>query len=228
MNQIHFRFGRPLVFPFLISLAASFVLAEDSAASVPATSGVASKVEMKQLRAKRGAKKHTKAVKPVAHRAAPVEQAFAVPATEPADLVMKPDQAAAAPQPAAAAEPQPAAAAEPQQTPLAEVPTNPYLANRQPMPSPASWKVASAAQGLGGFKPSLPQIPLFEQAILPKVQTVYPTGEKPLVVVTFKCPTELVGIDTPSTIILHKVVNGGMDVINRSNLLSFNLQQVCQ
>lgn len=80
----------------------------------------------------------------------------------------------------------------------------------------------------GGFKLAMPQIPLFEQAILPKIQTVYPTGEKPLVVVTFKCPTELVGIDTPSTVILHKAVNGGMDLINKTNLLSFNMQQVCQ
>lgn len=114
---------------------------------------------------------------------------------------------------------------------------NPYLANpyqaAPPVPhapvAPASSPgPATSPQASGGFKPGLPQISLFEQSILPKVQTVYPTGEKPLVVVTFKCPTELVGIDTPSTLILHKVVNGGMDLINKTNLLSFNMQQVCQ
>ena len=82
--------------------------------------------------------------------------------------------------------------------------------------------------GLSGLSGLLPSMPLFEQSILPRVKTVYPTGEKPLVVVTFKCPTEIIGIDTPSTVILHKVVNGGMDLVNKTNLLSFNMQQVCQ
>jgi len=114
---------------------------------------------------------------------------------------------------------------------------NPYLANQYqaapaanqfsapPAVSPAPAAPASTGSG---FRLGLPQIPLFEQSILPKIQTVYPTGEKPLVVVTFKCPTELVGIDTPSTLILHKVVNGSMELINKTNLLSFNMQQVCQ
>jgi hypothetical protein len=107
---------------------------------------------------------------------------------------------------------------------------NPYLSGPQaaPVPSQPLGGDVGQAQGIGGPRFSLPHIPLFEQSILPKVQTVYPTGEKPLVVVTFKCPTELVGIDTPSTLILHKVVNGGMDLINKTNLLSFNMQQVCQ
>jgi len=113
---------------------------------------------------------------------------------------------------------------------------NPYLVNVQPpevvlaSAAPASYLPGGqtrtdAAPSLGSL---LPHVPLFEQAILPKIKTVYPTGEKPLVVVTFKCPTELIGIDTPSTLLLHNAVNGGMDLINKSNLLSFNMQQVCQ
>lgn len=96
----------------------------------------------------------------------------------------------------------------------------------QPAASPSSvW--GGLGNLFGSLKLSLPDLPLSEQSILPKIQTVYPTGEKPLVVVTFKCPTELIGVDTPSTLILHKLVNGTMDLLNRSNLLSFNLQQVC-
>ncbi|MEW6678779.1 MAG: hypothetical protein AB1421_12740 [Pseudomonadota bacterium] len=115
---------------------------------------------------------------------------------------------------------------------------NPYLVNVAPRSAQVASAPASSAYlpggatrtdaGPGFSMPNLGRIGLFEQSILPKIQKVYPTGEKPLVVVTFKCPTELVGIDTPSTIILHKVVNGGMDLINKTNLLSFNMQQVCQ
>jgi hypothetical protein len=115
---------------------------------------------------------------------------------------------------------------------------NPYLVNVAPQGAQVASAPASSAYLPGGATrtdagpgfslPNLGRIGLFEQSILPKIQKVYPTGEKPLVVVTFKCPTELVGIDTPSTIILHKVVNGGMDLVNKTNLLSFNLQQVCQ
>jgi hypothetical protein len=115
----------------------------------------------------------------------------------------------------------------------ADVPQgNPYLVNQVqvdiPPANPYSAPGGPSPLAGGGFKLAMPRLPLFEQSILPKVQTVYPTGEKPLVVVSFKCPTELVGIDTPSTLILHKVVNGGMDLINKTNLLSFNMQQVCQ
>lgn len=126
----------------------------------------------------------------------------------------------------AVAEPQVAATVPPVDSPPQ---VNPYLANRVPQGvAEAGVPVAIPMPAVTGASPSLPRLPIFEQSILPKIQTVYPTGEKPLVVVTFKCPTELVGIDTPSTLILHKVVNGGMDVINKTNLLSFNMQQVCQ
>jgi hypothetical protein len=64
-------------------------------------------------------------------------------------------------------------------------------------------------------------------SILPKIKTVYPTGEKPLKVITFKCPTELIGVTPPPVKILHEGVNLAMDGLNRSDLLPFNLQQVC-
>ncbi len=70
--------------------------------------------------------------------------------------------------------------------------------------------------------------PITDQAILPKITTVYPTGEKPLKVLTFKCPTELVGITPPTTALLHDAVTFAFDGVNKTNLLPFNLQQVCQ
>jgi hypothetical protein len=66
-----------------------------------------------------------------------------------------------------------------------------------------------------------------EMSLLPIVKTVYPTGEKPMVVITFKCPTELIGITPIPTKILHDVVDGGFSLLNKTNLLDFNLQQVC-
>jgi hypothetical protein len=74
----------------------------------------------------------------------------------------------------------------------------------------------------------LPTMPPSDQAILPTIKTVYPTGEKPLKVLTFKCPTELVGVSPPTTKLLHEAVNFAFDGINKTNLLPFNMQQVCQ
>ena len=71
-------------------------------------------------------------------------------------------------------------------------------------------------------------MPPADQAILPRIKTVYPTGEKPLKVLTFKCPTELVGITPLPTKALHELVNVAMDGVNRTDLLPFNMQQVCQ
>jgi hypothetical protein len=81
---------------------------------------------------------------------------------------------------------------------------------------------------LASLMPSIPILPDSGRSILPTVRKVYPTGEKPLVVVSFKCPTELVGVTPPTIQLLHELVNLGMDGINRTNLLSYNLQQVCQ
>lgn len=65
------------------------------------------------------------------------------------------------------------------------------------------------------------------RSLLPTFTKVYPTGEKPMVVVTFSCPTELAGIDTPSTKILHGIFDLGFGAINATNLLPWTLQQVC-
>jgi hypothetical protein len=70
-------------------------------------------------------------------------------------------------------------------------------------------------------------LPLSGDSILPVIKTVYPTGEKPLVVLNFKCPTEMLGITPPPMKLLHEIVNLGFDGLNKTNLLSFNLQQVC-
>jgi hypothetical protein len=133
---------------------------------------------------------------------------------------------------------------------------NPYLAYQQPMgpvvnpaesllqvvgnvsdmlPSLSDFPSLSDLSGISGLSglsslPSLPSLPSLsgDRSILPSIKTVYPTGEKPLVVLNFKCPTELVGI-TPIPI---KLLRGGLDsafeLLNDSDMLSFNLQQVCQ
>lgn len=98
---------------------------------------------------------------------------------------------------------------------------NPYMA--PPAASPG-YAPAPRRFGISDLLPSIPE----GETILPSVKKVYPTGEKPLVVVTFKCPTELVGVTPPPTKLLHNAVTGVMDAINSTNLLSFNLQQVCQ
>lgn len=216
------RLGKILVLPLAISLIGSLSLINACAASVTATHNAGIKKSaakaVKITGAKRVASRHKNLARIAVARPAEVVAVALVPAAAamPANLALKTTQALAV-EPAI-----PPAAS----TPAATPPANPYLANQQQMQ--AMTPRNSARQGFADIKMAMPQIPLFEQAILPKVQTVYPTGEKPLVVVTFKCPTELVGIDTPSTLILHKAVNGGMDLINRSNLLAFNMQQVCQ
>lgn len=72
-------------------------------------------------------------------------------------------------------------------------------------------------------------IPLLNgQDLLPTIKKVYPTGEKPLVILSFKCPTEMIGVTPPPMKALHELVNFAFDGINKTNLLSFNMQQVCQ
>lgn len=94
---------------------------------------------------------------------------------------------------------------------------------------PADNVASSLVPSLDGLKSSLlASIPPMDQAILPVVKTVYPTGEKPLKVLTFKCPTELVGVTPLPTKALHELVNLAMDGINSTDLLPFNMQQVCQ
>lgn len=119
---------------------------------------------------------------------------------------------------------------------------NPYLP-RQAAPAPVlafapiqavpDFQAQEATRpGLGSLFGSLgqaiPILPDSGQSILPSIKKVYPTGEKPLVVVSFKCPTEVLGVTPPTIKLLHNLVDMGMDGINKTDLLSFNLQQVCQ
>jgi hypothetical protein len=60
-------------------------------------------------------------------------------------------------------------------------------------------------------------------------KTVYPTGDKPLWVLTLKCPTEAAfGVAPPPVKLVHVILTGAMDTINATGLLPVNLQQVCQ
>ena len=96
-------------------------------------------------------------------------------------------------------------------------------------PSAAKPSSTPSSSSLGSLFSSLKMmIPLTgDSNILPTIKKVYPTGEKPLVVINFKCPTELVGITPPPMKLLHEGLNFGFEQLNKTNLLSFNLQQVC-
>lgn len=102
---------------------------------------------------------------------------------------------------------------------------NPYLPAAQQFEPVNPWK--SFGQIADSAQSSLPSFSGESMSILPKIKTVYPTGEKPLKVLTFKCPTELVGITTPPIKLLRGGVDLVMEGLNRSDLLPFDLQQVC-
>ena len=73
-----------------------------------------------------------------------------------------------------------------------------------------------------------PHLPSPDIAILPRIQKVYPTGERPMYVLTFKCPTELIGITPLPTKALRWLISSGMDALNSTDLLPFTMQQVCE
>ena len=61
------------------------------------------------------------------------------------------------------------------------------------------------------------------------ITTAPPTGERPLKVITIKCPTEAAfGVAPPPVKIIHIILTAGMDSINATQLLPFDMQQVCQ
>ena len=102
----------------------------------------------------------------------------------------------------------------------------------QPIVTPTQTAIADTSSSFNqiftSLKNVLPSNPLSgDTTYLPVIKTVYPTGEKPLVVLNFKCPTEMIGISPPPMKLLHEAINLGFDGLNKTNLLSFNLQQVC-
>ena len=117
--------------------------------------------------------------------------------------------------------------------PAAPASTNPYLAyvsKDQGNPYLAAGPAAPVgSRSLGAdLRALLPSLPGDGQSFLPSIKKVYPTGEKPLVVITFKCPTELVGVTPPPVKLLHSAVDGSFQALNATDWLSFDLQQVCQ
>lgn len=112
-------------------------------------------------------------------------------------------------------------------------PANAYfvssLANDRQRDMTSGNTVTDIGQAIGEIQSLLPAMPpLSDVAVLPKVTKVQPTGEKPLYVLTFKCPTEVIGITPPPTKLLHNLVSSGMDAVNSAGVLPFNMQQVCQ
>lgn len=66
------------------------------------------------------------------------------------------------------------------------------------------------------------------KSIIPKIKTYKSVnGAKPITIVSLNCPTELVGISTPSSKIFHQLIDSGMSCINVTSLLPVELQQAC-
>jgi hypothetical protein len=130
----------------------------------------------------------------------------------------------------------------PAAVPVARLPVQQQAIPPAPVGFPTTVPATSAKSASTGFLASLDprqglsdlfgsvrnSIPLLnDQELLPTIKKVYPTGEKPLVILSFKCPTEMIGVSPPPMKALHGLVNLGFDGINKTNMLSFNLQQVC-
>jgi len=102
----------------------------------------------------------------------------------------------------------------------------------QPVVNPSQTALAGTSNSFNqlftSLKTALPS-GLFsgDTTYLPVIKTVYPTGDKPMVVLNFKCPTEMIGVTPPPMKLLHEAVNLGFEGLNKTNLLSFNLLQVC-
>lgn len=125
---------------------------------------------------------------------------------------------------------------------MADARANPYLPGRigstpaqafAPIQAEPDFKARDGGRPgvgslFGALGQAIPLLPDSGQSVLPSIKKVYPTGEKPLVVVSFKCPTEALGVTPPTIRLLHNLVDLGMDGLNKTDLLSFNLQQVCQ
>lgn len=100
------------------------------------------------------------------------------------------------------------------------------LARVAPLAAPAA-DASGLINSLRNFLPE-PHLPSPDIDVLPSITKVYPTGDRPMYVLTFKCPTELVGITPPPTKALRWLITSGMEAVNSTNLLPFSMQQVCQ
>lgn len=114
-----------------------------------------------------------------------------------------------------------------QAAPTLSAPTQ--AAPRQAASAPAS-PAADPSQLVNSLRNLLPDLhlPSPDIDVLPSITKVFPTGERPMYVLTFKCPTELVGLTPPPTKALRWLITSGMESINSTNLLPFSMQQVCQ
>jgi len=76
------------------------------------------------------------------------------------------------------------------------------------------------------IQPVIAQTPLANNFVL-KVKKYDVPGEKSIVIVSTKCPTEYVGIPTPSSKAFHYLVDSGMSCINKTQILPIELRQAC-
>lgn len=63
--------------------------------------------------------------------------------------------------------------------------------------------------------------------IIPRVKAYEVPGEKHLMVLSLKCPTELLDVTTPSSAVIHSTIDTGFGIANKMPFLPYTFQQVC-
>lgn len=110
-------------------------------------------------------------------------------------------------------------------------PQNPYLAGWY-RPGPVAALPALAVGQLNDnaryVLDVVTSIPAMVASLLPSIKTVHPTGGRDLVVVSFKCPAEMItGLYFIPANALRERINSLFNRLNDYQLLNFDIQLVC-
>lgn len=75
---------------------------------------------------------------------------------------------------------------------------------------------------------SLPDLASFgDRSLLPSAKMVATPDGRSILVVSFKCPTEVIGVSPPMVQLVHNLVDAAMNKANEEHVLPFDMQQVC-
>lgn len=66
-----------------------------------------------------------------------------------------------------------------------------------------------------------------ERNLLPTARLIDTGSDRAVLIVSFKCPTELLGVAPPTIQLLHNAFDLVAGLVNQAQLLSFDVQQVC-
>jgi hypothetical protein len=94
------------------------------------------------------------------------------------------------------------------------IPTVPYNSNLRETVLSTNTTLKNTNNGIASF--------------IPTIKIYRNLGEKPTLLLALKCPTEsLLGFSTPSSKILHSVIDTGFDTVNNFGIMPLHLSQVC-